>query len=339
MQVEKEAERVSEFAYYYPHPMWQRGDWIKSLLLFFDGVAVLLPSSGRDKPIERDPSIALPLQEEGLLRVLVADDLIDATATRAMVDAMSAALGQGHLDRLSTTKSIFHSISYSRLGYLADPNLAEKLLQELEARNLALREDNQVLMHPDVRLLILLLWAQLVRPAGRTQGLELQPTTDNPEVVRALEQLLRRPALPTAGHVVSADLQTVGIDLSLVPLDEVLDFKRQHGSAYRSYARNLRKFVQEVGALGSDQERRLVLLDRQEDLAEQAEALKKTALSDWKKQATIAVGCLGAAWQLSHGDAVGALVTASTSTLAGATMPGPSTASAYNYLFKASQLQ
>ena len=43
---ESEGEVVpKEFAYYYPEPYWmaREGSWIKSLLLFFDGVAILLP--------------------------------------------------------------------------------------------------------------------------------------------------------------------------------------------------------------------------------------------------------------------------------------------------------
>jgi hypothetical protein len=37
---------LSELAYYYPEPYWlaHEGSWIKSLLLFFDGVAILLPA-------------------------------------------------------------------------------------------------------------------------------------------------------------------------------------------------------------------------------------------------------------------------------------------------------
>jgi hypothetical protein len=27
-----------EIAYYFPKPMWRHGDWVKSLIVFFDGV-------------------------------------------------------------------------------------------------------------------------------------------------------------------------------------------------------------------------------------------------------------------------------------------------------------
>ena len=40
---------AQELAYYYPEPFWGDGDWIKNLLLFFDGVAVLVPDYMRER--------------------------------------------------------------------------------------------------------------------------------------------------------------------------------------------------------------------------------------------------------------------------------------------------
>ena len=34
---------IRELAYYYPDPMWRSGDWVKNLVLFFDGVATCFP--------------------------------------------------------------------------------------------------------------------------------------------------------------------------------------------------------------------------------------------------------------------------------------------------------
>jgi hypothetical protein len=50
----------SEIAYYYPEPYWlaQEGGWIKSLLLFFDEVAILLPDYMRGQHVVADPSLA-----------------------------------------------------------------------------------------------------------------------------------------------------------------------------------------------------------------------------------------------------------------------------------------
>lgn len=39
----RESTPLKEIAYYYPDPMWASGDWVKNLILFFDGIALLLP--------------------------------------------------------------------------------------------------------------------------------------------------------------------------------------------------------------------------------------------------------------------------------------------------------
>jgi hypothetical protein len=31
-----------EIVFYYPNPMWRSGNWIKNLILFFDGVGLLV---------------------------------------------------------------------------------------------------------------------------------------------------------------------------------------------------------------------------------------------------------------------------------------------------------
>jgi len=50
----------AEIAYYYPEPCWalrERG-WIKTVLLFIDQVALLVPSYVRDRARQNDPSLA-----------------------------------------------------------------------------------------------------------------------------------------------------------------------------------------------------------------------------------------------------------------------------------------
>jgi hypothetical protein len=43
---------AKELALYYPNPMWYRGDWVKNLILFFDGIALLVPSYMKGHPEE-----------------------------------------------------------------------------------------------------------------------------------------------------------------------------------------------------------------------------------------------------------------------------------------------
>ncbi len=62
--------RLPEFAHYYGDWIWdeERTGWIKSLLLFFDGIALALPPATADRLIEANPVLAQPLAELGLLR-------------------------------------------------------------------------------------------------------------------------------------------------------------------------------------------------------------------------------------------------------------------------------
>jgi hypothetical protein len=47
--------------------------------------------------------------------------------------------------------------------------------------------------------------------------------------------------------MVALDLETVGLDLAEVPLDDILDFREHHGQAYRAYARDVRRQFKELG--------------------------------------------------------------------------------------------
>jgi hypothetical protein len=78
-----------ELAFYYPGPVWHSGDWIKNLILFFDGVALLVPNYIKDKPDIVDPAIAAGLRKEGLLHILEPEKIVDKAATQRLATAMS----------------------------------------------------------------------------------------------------------------------------------------------------------------------------------------------------------------------------------------------------------
>ena len=89
------AETVSnivDVAYIYPAPYWRLSehDWIKSLLLFFDVVAILLPDYMYGRHHVADPSLAEPLEERGMLRVHEPNDWID---DQARVDLVQSKTG------------------------------------------------------------------------------------------------------------------------------------------------------------------------------------------------------------------------------------------------------
>lgn len=174
--------RVSEAreaAFYYPGVIWRDAGWVKSLALFFDEVALLVPDYMRDRPHLLDPAIAGGLQEAGLLRILSPETLVNRNATERLATAMAGALTEGALDALPDA---FEELSWSRMGGFGDDALARMVFDELHARGLARQSEDEVSipLHPAVRSLFLVLLAQILRESDGHGGPELSPATDRP---------------------------------------------------------------------------------------------------------------------------------------------------------------
>ena len=270
---------------------------------------MLVPEYKKHQPEIVDSVLAGPLWEKGLLHYLVADEVVDRDATQLMIKPLMELTSAGVFDDLAKEGTAFHSISMSRMGFHGYPELAEQLYEALRSRGLAAASIDgvSVPLHPQIRYLILVLLSQILRSKGAALGYELCPTTDMPKVVDALIELLDVPLNASTGHVVAFDLQTVSVDLSKIPLDEVLDFKVSYGQEYRAYARSIRRFSREIGLLPSH-DRSAAFADRQAELVDLASDLKKTARAAWKRPATFALGLAGAAWTYGTGDWIGALI-------------------------------
>ena len=321
---------------YLHEPYWSpgQGDWIKSLLLFFDGVAVLVPDYMRDRPLFTDPTLAQPLADQGLLHRLSPETLVEQQTAEALTELLDDLLRAGAFDALDRDTS-FAEISHSRLGGTADAGLTEFVLDQLRERGLARPSADGVSipLHPAVRALVLVVLPQLLRAPAEAAGYALQPASTQPRTARALMATLDLAGMPTTGHVVAADLEQVTLDLAPVPLDEVLDFRRQHGDQHRAYARDLRQFVRDAAALApADQEQAFV--DRREALADAAGELQRLARASWRRPlATFGLGIAGSAVTLAFGNPIGAGLTAAGALLGLRRQADP--ASAYTYLFRA----
>lgn len=146
---------------------------------------------------------------------------------------------------------------------------------------------------------------------------------------------LETPQAPTRGSVVALDLEAVTLNLDQVPLDDVLQFRVEHGREYRTYARELRKVLIEVSLLAPE-ERETVLLDRREELADRADDLRKTSRKAWRLPlARFSFGAAGAAWNVVTGDVPGAIASLGSSLLELDPGEPGRVAAAYSYLFAA----
>jgi hypothetical protein len=336
----------SEFAYYYPEPYWlaSESSWIKSLLLFFDGVAILLPNYMSGRELVADPVLAGALTDGGLLKVLepewFVDDELSARLAESMVELISGgafeAPDPGGFAALSMSRMGFAELSASRMGN-RHRGVFEMIHDDLKTLGLALDSADGVSipLRRDVRIAYLMLLAQEAREAGRRQGFDLHPTTNGTHARAAVRSFLELAPMPSRHDVIGFDLATASVDLDGVPLDEVLAFRRQHSTEFREYMVNLRRFVEEISATDGPDRRRL-LEQRQAELTAQARSLRRLSLDAFKKPANaagFALGLTGAAWTLATGD----LLPAGLGALGAALplLPNRDTGSAYSYIFRA----
>ena len=242
-----------DVAFYYPGQYWHDADWIKNLVLFFDGIAMLIPEYMEDHGSFDDYPIISSLKNHGLFHVIRPEEKVGAEETEALAKALAEIISSGRLDHLTQVSqkdakhSSFGSLSMSRLGYYGNEKLADSIFRELKARGLAddSKDGVSIPMHKTVRALILVLLAQILRPKGMDMGLTLSPATDRMDLVDALNEVISEPraSSPSIGDIVSFDMAMVGVDLGGIPMEEILDFRQQYYSQHRNYSLSVRKFA------------------------------------------------------------------------------------------------
>jgi hypothetical protein len=325
-----------ELAYYYPDPMWRSGDWIKNLVLFFDGIAILLPRYLREKPARVDPAITAGLEEHGLLEIVEPEVAVDRAATEELGRALDAVLASGALDKLKDDHdSAFAALSMSRLGFYGDESIAKQIFGALKDRKLARETEDGVSlpMHRQVRSLVLVLLSQILQPYGDKIGATLCPATDVPELVHALGELLSVQPQASPGSVIEFDIAAVSVNLGPVPLDEVLGFRRENLAAHKLYSVSVRKFANELSHMDA-RERDDAFAVRQAELDDMASDLRNRSRKAWRKPASFGLGLAGAAVSLAHGNPVGAALSVGAG-IVGYQSANPKPTGAYSYLFNA----
>ena len=190
-------------------------------------------------------------------------------------------------------------------------------------------------IHSQVRSLILVLLAHILRPQGEKQGLDLSPATDRPDIVQALGELVSSSSISTTStvsDVIAFDMNIVGVDLGLTPIDEVLAFRKEHYSEHRNYSLCVRKFVRELSYMDS-KERAQMFEARQEELESIASDLRKLARRAWQKPASFGLSLTGVA--LSTENPWASVFTAAGALLKFAGDSNKVETGAYSYLFSA----
>jgi hypothetical protein len=332
-----EGTELPEIAFYYPNPYWYDVDWARNLILFFDGIGMLIPNYMSDASRFDDLAVIEGLKQHRLFHVFQPESFLDKDAATRLEAATIAIVDSGALDRLQKEEDAFGTLSMSRMGFHVAEDSANRILAELKKRNLARDSDDGVSipMHTTVRYLILVLLAQILRDNGRKAGFELLPATDRPLLVSALAELLSQRVMPSAEHVISLDMQAVGVDLGSVPIDEILSYRAENRELYRKYARQLKQTVHELSLMPSDIQDS-ALEQRQDEIESLASDIRKRSRKAWKKPAIFVLSAAGALWRLYRGDAVGASLAGASALLSVGNGESVETG-AYSYLFSAKQ--
>ena len=336
-QFSDESKVPPEIAFYYPGQYLSDPDWAKNLILFFDGIGMLIPNYMKNHSRLDDLAIITGLKEHGLFHVIEPETAVDKDATLNLVSIMTDIIASGALDELNNEATAFGSISMSRLGFKGDRELAQMIFEELKSRGLAKDTEDgghSIPIHKTIRSLILVLLAHILRAQGKKRGLDLSPATDRSDIVKALGEFVSvssTPTIPALNDIVAFDMNTVGVDLRLVPIDEVLAFREEHYPEYRKYSLCVRTFVRELSCMES-KERNQAFGERQEELESLANDLSKLMPRTWEKFVPFGLGLIGAAWNLAQDNWFAAAITAATGM--SATL-GKIDTGAYSYLFSA----
>lgn len=329
---------MPDTAYYYPAPYWSFHDrgWIKSLLLFFDDIAILLPDYMYGRQKIADPVLAESLEERGLLRVLEPKNWIDSEMTDKLADIIVEFLTNGIFDKLPQAE-YFAELSQSRIGYGANLDLASFLVDELQAKDLARPSEDGVSipLHPVVRTTILVILGQLSRIAGIKHGMTIHPATNDFSAITDLIETLSMESMPSRHNVIQLDLEPVTFDLTSIPLDDVLQFRTDHQAAHRVYMRALRGFMVELAEIGDPNEREIVLLERRQEIADTAHDIQRATRRDLGKNlASWSLGIAGGVWSFSTGDPLG-LALSAIGLIPGIIPSQSKKVGAYSYIFAA----
>ena len=325
-----------DFAFYYPGQRFQNVDWIKNLICFFDGIAMLIPEEPPNYLDRHAEETVWALEDRQLFRVIRPEELIDQKATEALARALGKIIDSGRLNHL-VISSAFDTLAKAKLGTHSDHELAASIFQELTSRGLAcdLRNDVYVAVDKTVLVLVLTLLAHILK--SKVEGITLSPATDQKDVVDVLRGILEPEAVrPTAGDVVSFDMDRVGVNLNGVPMDEVLDFRKENYRKHRDYILSVRKFVRELSLMPPD-ERTARFEQRQEELKALSYDVKRRYSGVWeKKMFSFAIGMTGAAWAAFDGDPIAGALTALAAG-AGLIPDAPKEVDVYSYLISAKQ--
>ncbi|MCG6498799.1 hypothetical protein [Kitasatospora sp. A2-31] len=308
---------------------------MKSLLLYFDGFALLLPDNHFREVVAREDRLAGQLRAAGLLHNREPQAWLDADGARLIQESVDRSLISGLAASAEGSRQYRVPLTDHHIG---PEDLRAALLAEMGEKGAAVRRrpdlgPDMIEMSQDTSAAVLM--ALGLAAQRRISDHRLHLVGDLPGSGGRTTAATAEQVGPTS-FVLHRDLVDTGVDLSRVPLDEIIDYRREHGSAYRAYARDLRRFVGELEGVEHPADRERLVRDRSEAIGDQAAALRRARRAWGRPLVSLALAGAGAAWTLHQADPVGALVALS-GAAAGFTPPAKAP-SCFTYLLEARRL-
>jgi hypothetical protein len=331
IRLSNDIPRIPEFVHYYGDFIWDEEltGWIKSLLLFFDGIALALSPEMADQLIEANPVLAQPLAELGLLRNYEPDSWL--RPNEYMLERYGYAFRRVDeiFEHARQTQNAADSQAIGQI-FFDDENLHRDLIRLADSLDSAKQKYGDTASQK--RALVGGVKSRLLH--WNITDVAIQPVIDDEDAASYVAAVIGSYNTGRA-NIVVGDLAQVGIDLSTVPLDEVLDFRRQYGSEYQRYSSDVRRFTLEL-SLVDQASRYSAITERRAELEDRAEQLRKIGRTAFARQTIgFGFGLAGAAWTLAHGDPWGASFAAGAAA-AGLSRQDPGSIGAgYTYILRA----
>jgi hypothetical protein len=331
-----------DHAYYFPQWIWPRRhlETMKVALLFFDGLVLTLPHNVAVQAIDTDPVLAGPLADLGLLKNIEPREWMDLQTAEAFSNLVLNLITSRGYEAIARDADRWRDEDgpeaipmddvppqFLEAGapWRTERSTGRRVLREMQKRGLVSKQIYHTIDHvdPSLRSLLLVVLAHAFRittastasrvhpvGAGADAGARFAELLAHVSPRRAVEWEQPRPS-SFLGPAVQSDYSVLGPDLSTVPLDDILAFRREHGEHYRAYARGLRSFLRETAALG-EQDWSRALDDRREAIRQEAYELRRRSRSAFGRiTAAAALTLLASSWTALHdGDPVGAALAA-----------------------------
>jgi hypothetical protein len=335
--------RFPDTALYHPWPPLDRrpiAEWLKTMLLFFDGVAVLVARRDRHILLKGQEETVYPLLDAGILHVLDPDEYIDHRVAVSLTDFVLQLATSSQRELLqnpeSPTSRAMLGNRWARPRSLseAERDAFDIVWEEMWRLGLAAkpRPGRGVYLDGAAWQAILAFLAQALRPAGHQRGLNLLPATDNRRMISGFRALARQDRPVSEAQIVNFDLEQVTLDLSQAPIPDLLAFREAHGPEYRRYATDVRRFALELARLPPDEQLPL-FRERREELGGEADRLIRVARTWWRRPlASVSIGLAGAAWEAAKDDWPCGIIARAAGVAGAGGKPGDT--GAYSYLFR-----